>query len=224
MNNLKTLLDRVYELEGLIHLALSRTDSESKENIARLIAAKGEAVSRALAAFEETAVAVDASAPEGPDPLAEAEELISYSIEEEEESSEVPADSTPSETYDQPESSGSEETPAPEEDTRDIPVTQENSLASDSDNIPDNSDNDNSDKTESSPRRLRSLFTINDRFRFARELFGGSTRRLDDSLTYLDVAIDFNEVEDFFLTEQGLDPDSEVTREFLEILSRAFAD
>ncbi len=207
MEKLKTLLDRVYELEGLVQLALSRND-DAKMRIAQLIAAKGEAVSVALADYEQSVNPADSEAPEGPNPLAEAEDLISYSLEEEEEE-ETPETETETE---------------PKEEPQEAPKgPQGESWSGDAGEarVPEAAP---APPTDPQLRRLRSLFSINDRFRFARELFGGSTRRFDDSLTYLDGAIDFNEVEDFFISEQGMDPESPVVKEFLDIISRSFGD
>lgn len=238
MEKLKTLLDRVYELEGLIHLALSRNDDASAR-IASLIAAKGEAVSRALADFEMSAVPSDAELPEGPNPLAEAEDFIAYSIEEDEqiENSDAVEPLTRIEAgSEQSDDSLSEEVTGDAADTTEITENADETIDSRSygDRKRDEEKRDEEKRDEDKrcedheedmkPHNLRSLFSINDRFRFSRELFGGSTRRFDDSLAYLDGAIDFNEVEDFFLGDQGFDPESEVVKEFLETLSRGFAD
>ena len=233
MEKLKTLLDRVYELEGLIHLALSRNDGASAR-IASLIAAKGEAVSRAMADFEMTAIPSDAESPEGPNPLAEAEEFIAYSLEEEESTAENLISDTLPEPTDREENDGDIQPgetvsyQSPESDGDSLSEEAGDSISVDEKNsetlVQDGQHADPVENDRQKPHNLRTLFSINDRFRFARELFGGSTRRFDDSLAYLDGAIDLNEVEDFFVGEQGFDPESEVVKEFLDTLSRAFAD
>lgn len=242
MNELHTLLDRVYELEGLIQLAVSR-EGDAPARIYELIMAKGEAVSRALSDY---GASVNES--EETNPLAEAEDLMSYSLEEEAEVRLPVADPEAQASLEQQEKvleeadktlvgsedamsamaystelgsvESEEETEAEEEEMAEAAETEEVGLAYGPAVYESKSEVRND--TVSGSRRLRSLFSINDRFRFSRELFGGSTRRFDDTLAYLDGAIDFNEVEDFFITDQKMDPDSEVVREFLDILSRSF--
>lgn len=235
MDKLKTLLDRVYELEGLIHLALSRNDDASAR-IALLIAAKGESVSRALAEFEMNAVPADADLPEGDNPLAELEDFISYSLEEEEEKNirekiggepeetdvvrSTDADfAVDSEERAEPETIPGHEVPEQPGESHEVSdglstLTEQEEIFHIEEKVPESQ----------KKRNLRSLFSINDRFRFSRELFGGSTRKFDDSLAYIDGAIDFNEVEDFFIEDQGFDPESDTVREFLDVLFRSFAD
>ena len=235
METLKTLLDRIYELEGLVQLALSRNDDASIR-IAELIAAKGEAVSRALAAYEESVTPADSATPEGPNPLAEAEDLIAYSLEEED-APETPAEDETEKNAGLTQADAEAMAEAAEIEEADVADSEgETSLDAEPEvTVEETSDaeeavaesagelvsNDISGNTTS--RRLRTLFSINDRFRFSRELFGGSTKRFDDSLAYLDSAIDFNEVEDFFF-DQGMDPESPAVQEFLDILSRSFGD
>ncbi len=262
---LNTLLDRVYELEGLIHLALNRDDDTYR--IAKLMADKGEAVSRALAEVEENAIPADAEAPEGPNPLAEVEELISYALEEETdtadaagEKAEVSAESvaetltegvkenaaenveTPANVgqgveraTDSVESDAESKAEAPAARPVDKPAEKEEDK-DEADAIvngspvtaigtrePESEENGAAAPSQSG-RKLKTLFSINDRFRFSRELFGGSTRRFDDSLNFLEMALDYNEVEDYFIEEVGMDPEDDTVKEFLEVLSKAFAD
>lgn len=256
-HSLNNLLDRVYELEGLIHLALSRDDDTHR--IEELICAKTQALNRFFAENEENAVHVDTEVPEGDNPLAEAEDLISYALEEEEDlkqgskESESPvresgdtdhsSEKDGSAELSEAASEGEEEAAStifeetedasgePDEPEMDNMASEQQETGEESilnsesrRSLPVSGDEESEIIAVGQDRNLRSLFSINDRFRFSRELFGGSTRRFDDSLKFLDIALDYNEVEDYFIDDQKLDPEDPVVKEFLDILSRSFAD
>lgn len=150
--NLNSLLDNVYELEGLLHLAIAREDCP--EIIPTLIANKATEVAeraRLEAGMQEATV----------------------------------NDAKPAET------------PAPTEPEPPVqPATQQ--------------------------PRGRLVFTINDRFRFKRDLFGGSDADFNNSLALVASMDNYEEAEDYFINEIQLDPQAQETIDFLEIIKRYF--
>lgn len=221
MNTLEELLDKVYELEGLVQLAISRS-GDAPERICELIRAKGEAVATAIAsAFPADSRVGEESVPQSDGITPEPDGLASYSLEEDDESEETP-EIREAESAEEDQLSLAAETE--EEEAAEADVTTESVEASETVDYQASPTDPAKAVSESSRgKHLRQLFSINDRFRFARELFGGSTRTFDDTLAFLDSALDYNEVEDYFIVEQDWDSDNASVKEFLEILERGFA-
>lgn len=67
----------------------------------------------------------------------------------------------------------------------------------------------------------RSVFSINDRFLFARELFGGSLSRFDACIAHADALSSPGDV-NAYIASFGWNPDEAATRRFLEILTARF--
>lgn len=65
---------------------------------------------------------------------------------------------------------------------------------------------------------LRKAFTINDRFRFRRELFGGDDKAFVDAIDRMSQCSDYNEIEAFIST-LGWNADNEDVIAFKEIIS-----
>lgn len=68
---------------------------------------------------------------------------------------------------------------------------------------------------------IRKAFTINDRFRFRRELFGGDDRAMQDVIAHLAELSDFAAAERY-ISSLGWDRDSEAVGEFLGIINTYF--
>ncbi|MDE7160250.1 MAG: hypothetical protein K2O24_05350 [Muribaculaceae bacterium] len=182
----ESLLDRVYELEGLLHLALER--DEIPERLDQLIADK------ALRIAEPFADRIaPAPAPAAPSPVEE-EEAHPY---------ESP--------YKEPQEEEPEEEPEVEaeefEEYSEAPMAEDEPVA----------------EVERQP--LRRHFSLNDRFRFSRELFGGSPARFDEILHVLDGMDSAAEAEAYLCDELGWEPDDDdMAAEFVEIVRAGFAD
>lgn len=71
------------------------------------------------------------------------------------------------------------------------------------------------------PLCRRSVFSINDRFLFARELFGGSLSRFDACIAHADALSSLADV-NAYLASFGWNPEEVTTRRFLEILTARF--
>ncbi len=170
------LLDCIYELEGLVHLALSRDDSP--EALPELIARKGEELSqRACGIARDTTTVVEVAAP------AVVKEKV--------------------------------EIPAPVEIEENIavsaPVVAEKVV------VP-------KPVSVSPEPRGKLVFSINDRYRFKRELFNNSDADFNNTLAFVASMENYDEAEDYFLGELQWDPSSREVIDFLEILKKYFKE
>lgn len=62
-------------------------------------------------------------------------------------------------------------------------------------------------------------FSLNDRFLFTRELFGGSRRDFDDALSRVAGMESIEEAEQYFFDELGFDPKDETVADFMNIVA-----
>lgn len=78
--------------------------------------------------------------------------------------------------------------------------------------------------TEKLPERkdIRSFFTVNDKFRFKRELFGNNNIEFTESLNLVQTMRTFDEAEDYFYNDLQWDSESEDVMEFMSIIARFF--
>lgn len=65
-------------------------------------------------------------------------------------------------------------------------------------------------------------FTLNDKFRFRRELFRNSQDEFDETLNVIATMSDFDEAEEYFYNDLCWDPDSDDVKEFMAIVRRHF--
>lgn len=65
-------------------------------------------------------------------------------------------------------------------------------------------------------------FTLNDRFRFRRELFGNSDNEYRSALSLLQQFADYNEAYNYFISDLGWDKDSPEVVDFLEIVKNGY--
>lgn len=262
---LNALLDSVYELEGLIHLALNRDDIP--ETLERLIARKGRTVADATMFATEVSgndVAVSEVAPPGaaPEILAPFGEAVPaegnegeaaseesyFSSEERKESVVV---SGTDEIIDAPDSS---ETMIVKEDAvvvspdsvgvstdsvvvnpgegvkdslskvqlseEDSPVLEMLSLEQPVSDFPEVADNEPL-KMSAKPRG-RLVFTLNDRFRFKRELFGNSDEVFNKTLSNVAMFDSYEEAENYFLSDLQWNAERGEVKEFLDILRKYY--
>ena len=69
---------------------------------------------------------------------------------------------------------------------------------------------------------LSNAFSINDMFRFRRELFGNNAAEMTDAINLVDAMQSYDEAEDYFYNELGWDKDSEEVTEFMTIIKNHF--
>lgn len=171
-SKLRKLLDTIYELEGLVHLALKRDDATG--DFIRLISVKGEEVGAIVAGLNSSEESAEISSEESKENFY----LEEYSIDEE-------TDKYTGISQELPDSPG--------------PSSKEDNL-----------------------QRGKLVFSVNERFRFRRELFNGSDADFNNNLALVASMEDYEEAENYFINEEGFDRNNPAVAEFLEILIRYF--
>lgn len=71
-------------------------------------------------------------------------------------------------------------------------------------------------------RELRQFFTINDRYRFRRELFGNSDTEMADTLNMIEAMANMAEAQDYLYSDLEWDAETDEVKEFVEIIQRYF--
>lgn len=71
---------------------------------------------------------------------------------------------------------------------------------------------------------LKKYFSLNDRYLYSRELFGGDMKMFDSTLKFLEGIKDFSDIEDYFYSELEWNPEDANVASFLEILRPHFND
>lgn len=69
---------------------------------------------------------------------------------------------------------------------------------------------------------LKSAFSLNDTFRFRRELFGNSAADMNDAIDLVNAMNSYEEAEDYFINDLGWDAESDEVGEFMEIIRNHF--
>lgn len=69
---------------------------------------------------------------------------------------------------------------------------------------------------------LKSAFSLNDTFRFRRELFGNNAAEMTDALHMVEAMHSFDEAEDYFYGDLGWDRESDDVKEFMAIIKNHF--
>lgn len=177
-SQLRNLLDKIYELEGLVHLALKRDDFS--EDFIRLISKKGEEVSELsnLAKGSNSEKLQELNSQPSNEPSFSLEE---YSIDEDENSNQKDS----------------------------INIGNKPSVSINPSSSPDN-------------HRGKLVFSINDKYRFRKELFHNSDADFNNTLALVASMEHYDEAEDYFINEEEFDRDDPVVREFLNIIKRYF--
>lgn len=179
-NNLRELLDKIYELEGLVHLAIKR--EENSEDFYHLISKKGTEIENLCKKFNfnhSIKPIIESSAPF---------DLKEYSLDE-------------------------------DLDNESIQKTSETNY--DNSTVKNDSEN-NKDVKTNDINKGRLVFTINDRFRFRRELFENSDVDFNNTLALMASMDSYDEAEDYFLNEEGFEKSNPVVTDFLEVIKKYF--
>lgn len=71
-------------------------------------------------------------------------------------------------------------------------------------------------------KELRKALSLNDRFRFRRELFGNSDVNMNDTLNLIDTMDDYAEAREYITHDLGWSIGEPVVKEFLELIDRHF--
>lgn len=247
MDEIKSMLREVLELEGLLMVADSRGD-ETPDAVFTLIREKVERL-RAVCDCLPEELPEDAEDEELPvEPLADVpaeetpveETLVEEPIKEEivdeepepeiepevEEVIEIEEEPEPEiEVVPEPEI---EEEPAPEP-VEEVPEPEE--VPEIEEEIEEEiADEPVEEKTitldeafiRNKAKDLKSAFSLNDTFRFRRELFGNSAADMNDAIDLVNAMNSYDEAEDYFINDLGWDAESDEVREFMEIIRNHF--
>lgn len=195
---ISSLIDSVHELAGLLQLSLS--EGEIPAALPELIRKKASDVSSRCAGAADM---IEESFK--PDPVALQAVGDFYSIDDKEIDEDVPFDSPV----------------GTRPDASDSPAATEHPLAPDQTVIPDKPEQP-AKPDQSAKKKPAGVFTLNDRFLFTRELFGGRRELFDRAMVDLAGMDSYEEAEDFFLYQHGMSPDDPNVAKFLEIVARLF--
>lgn len=69
---------------------------------------------------------------------------------------------------------------------------------------------------------IRKAFSINDRFRFQRELFAGSANAMDTAIEHIEVMTSYGNAELYFYSQLNWDRENEVVKDFMTIVRNHF--
>ena len=247
MDEIKSMLREVLELEGLLMVADSRGD-ETPDAVFTLIKEKIEQLREYTSCLPDVAVdeEVDEQEPvvePEDEPEAEPEEEIEPEIEAElepevEAEPEIEEDPEPEleeeleaepEIEEDPESELEEEIEAePEEELEpeivpEIEAEPEPEIIKNVDETaPDAIITLDEAFIRNKAKDLKSAFSLNDTFRFRRELFGNSAADMNDAIDLVNAMNSYEEAEDYFINDLGWDAESDEVGEFMEIIRNHF--
>lgn len=207
-NDMTGLLNLAYEIEGLLMLHINRGDEASAEMTDLLVRkarqlAEGleESAAPDLDIVPETAVAVEESAPV-PAPAHVAAPVPEVAAEAEEPATEAEKQTADAETEEVAESARFEEA----EDAGKEPavLTLDEKLA------------------RERATDISKAFTLNDRFRFCRELFRNSNEEFRETIEVIGTMSDMEEAEEYFYNDLCWDPEKDEVKEFMAIVAKHF--
>lgn len=207
-NDMTGLLNLAYEIEGLLMLHINRGDEASAEMTDLLVRkarqlAEGleESAAPDLDTVPETVVAVEKPAPV-PAPAPVAAPVPEIPAEAEEPATEAEKQTADAESEEVAESVQFEEA----EDAGEEPavLTLDEKLA------------------RERAADISKAFTLNDRFRFCRELFRNSNDEFKETLEVIGTMSDMEEAEEYFYNDLCWDPEKEEVKEFMAIVAKHF--
>ncbi len=205
------LLDLSYELEGLLQLSISRENPPAR--IAELLRGKLDTMQRLIAPDAPSAPA-DSSTVEIPAPAPES--IVSESVEAE-------AEILPSETEIE-ENAASNSTQDADEPDCSYELSDDDEVVTAPPASPAAPVTDTPVQSQYAdvPRGAAPVFSINDRFYYARELFGGNISDFEQSLKAIAAMDSYEEAEEYYISEWNLDPENPVVADFMMVISNYF--
>lgn len=241
---IKAILSQVYELEGLL-LLIDNHGKETNKLVYQLIAEKAENISQMAKILDDSEPLPEPAPmpepepepeiPEEPEPVPEPVEPEPEPEPEpvlEEQPDEFSDDDFDDDFVDESEYSEPEEPEdLPEEpeyideepEPLDSPEISDDFGIVDSPAIPEDEPVFNDVITRSMAHDdFRKMLTLNDKFRFRRELFENSEKLFADALNTIDAMRSFAEAEDYFFNTLEWDKESEEVAEFMSKLKAYF--
>lgn len=243
--DIRKMIAEAYELEGLLLLADNR-GADTPEYVFTAIGEKLDRLQMLLGEREgddgeETQkdacmVENDVADAGSEEPVVDAPE----SEEPEEDVAEVTAEQVADGEYDNEQEPmvelvlDDEPTAEPDAETPNVADETEAVEAEDNINIEEEPEANEKASDDSEPLRLdeklqrsrskdlKSAFSLNDTFRFRRELFGNSAAEMTDALHMVEAMHSFDEAEDYFYGDLGWDRESDDVKEFMAIIKNHF--
>lgn len=99
-------------------------------------------------------------------------------------------------------------------------LTEEIPMKEEKDKVKEEKDQENLTKSSD---RGKLVFSINDKFRFRKELFENSDIDFNNSLALVASMDDFDEAEYYFINDIGLNPADPTVKDFFDIVKRYFS-
>ncbi|MGN1245868.1 MAG: hypothetical protein ACI4UN_04470 [Muribaculaceae bacterium] len=249
---IKNIIDKTLELEGLLMLAQSRSVSGNADALHRLILAKKDEVAQLVdSTFGDVPASEPEPIDEPEDPIIEAPEEVVETVIEPIVEPEPIAMSEPVEAPFEPVEEPVETPLEPEvkpfepveeksgifddsidddvqpADEEDAPLDEEyEDEEDDDDEVLDDDDDESLTLDEalqrSMSRDLRKAFSLNDRFRYRRELFGNSDVEMNDTLNLVETMHTYAEAEEFFYGDLEWDSESPEVKDFMAVIRNHF--
>lgn len=245
--DIRKMIAEAYELEGLLLLADNR-GADTPEYVFTAIGEKLDRLQMLLgeregdegeeAQKDACMVENDVADAGSEEPVANAPESEEPEPEQEEDVAEVTAEQVADGEYDNEQEPMVElvldDEPTAEPDAETPNVADETEVVEAEDNIEEETEANEkaSDDSEtlrldeklqrSRSKDLKSAFSLNDTFRFRRELFGNSAADMTDALHLVEAMHSFDEAEDYFYGDLGWDRESDDVKEFMEIIKNHF--
>lgn len=248
--DIRKMIAEAYELEGLLLLADNRGADTPEyvftaigEKLDRLQMLLGEREGNDDEETQEDACMVenDVADAGSEEPVVDAPESEEPEPETEEDVAEVTAEQVADGEYDNEQEPmvelvlDDEPTAEPDAETSNVADETEDVEAEDNeDNIEEEPEANEKASGDSEPLRLdeklqrsrskdlKSAFSLNDTFRFRRELFGNSAAEMTDALHMVEAMHSFDEAEDYFYGDLGWDRESDDVKEFMAIIKNHF--
>lgn len=220
INDMKGLLNLAYEIEGLLMLRIERGEEASQEMKNLLVGKAGQLLAGLTA--EEVSVVTE-TADDSAEAVAEAE--VSVGVEACAENAVEPpvsvtvAEEAAADVADN--TAGDDEAVAEnaleeERGDADMPVTVNDTLSADSQLTLDEK------LARQRAADISKAFTLNDRFRFRRELFRNSDEEFKETVDVIGSMSSMEEAEEYFFNDLCWDETSPVVKEFMAIVGKHF--
>ena len=236
--NYESLLDTIYELEGLVHLAIVRGEDAPgrimtliREKINRLADSAQsiknvEEGNEAEEVSEKKIIPNDIEMKDSQDTenKGEVDEIEEYVFEEDDDEDEyIDEDDEDDEDYEEEEDDIDEEEEDPEEEDEETEV-EEKEIRNEREQKNDKPLVDTRwiGVAGNQKKRQSPTFSLNDRFLFIRELFGGDGKAFNKELEQLDKFANYQEAERHFLASYSMDMESAPAQAFLSVIEKYY--
>lgn len=211
------VLELTYELEGLLNESLSR--DEAPELILRLIGAKIRLIGSYAVAPAESASAPLPEPSDNDGNLPDEEKIEEPVLP----GADIDASGQLIVAMDELNPDTEADNPHKAEDPSCATVTSEQDPSSDScDYDLDDDEPVSPAHVRQEPSRRAPVFSLNDRFLYSRELFGGSVADFERALTQVAAMDSYEEAEEYFYSEWGFNAENPVVADFLVVISNYF--